>query len=516
MECFKVLPHELLGQVLQFLKIKDIIQLERSVASHASSRTFHASLLFLPIIEFEEDCKLTINSWRWFQSRKCRIKNATISCELLAEIALQPSLVNSIELTIQPYQQIQDITQLEHQSLCRLITHIIIRNEQKTEVIKYLFSKLTEAGSPIQSIRLEEFEWLQYAKGLGSTIQELFIPLPLAIFITASSHQPLTTIATTCPLLQKLHILEEFSSMRVILRNTDIMVFATKCPLLEELWLSYNSNLTDESVVALAQHCPHLRILDLNSNSTHLSHASLVALSQRNLPHEGLLILRIPDIPSTEEADQCTHTLSRIRQLSSTELPEQKHFLLQYMTGIKVLKLNDRADNDIVSKLLAQSPTELVELRVDSKSAITEANLFALLAASPHLRTLYLRPTKHINDTTVVQVAALCPQLQELTLGIPHKKPMLTDRSVLALSEHCSKLRLLDMREYRQVSASAVLQLVQRCRQLQRLLAHRTGLDAPTVQALSRIGRVRYEGRLELHRAHIQSLREIHSNTSKA
>ena len=130
--------------------------------------------------------------------------------------------------------------------------------------------------------------------------------------------------------------------------TADVAAFAEKRPQLEELSLDCQE-ITDQSVIALAQHCSRLKKLQLYWRG--LTATSLMALSERGLPLEELDIVEIP-ILSAEIAAQCAHTLSRIRQLCSDDTVDNLLHTFQYMTGLRKLYLGGSEDHLLVPHLL--------------------------------------------------------------------------------------------------------------------------------------------------------------------
>ena len=229
-----------------------------------------------------------------------------------------------------------------------------------------------------------------------------------------------------------------------------------KCPQLEELSL-YCRHLTDQSVIALAQHCSTLKKLQFRDYN--LTAASLIALSERGLPLEELNITSwIPPIPSAEIAALCAHALSRIRQLSSSTYNDFKNYLqysIKYMTGLRRLFLGNSKDHLLVSQLLLQGVhcVSLENLSISKSSSITPPQFGEIVARCCNLRTIQIfKPTclhlqqlilifscSEVTEEGVLALAARCRQLREIVLN----DIKLCEETVRQLAEHCPRLTKL-------------------------------------------------------------------------
>ena len=82
----------------------------------------------------------------------------------------------------------------------------------------------------------------------------------------------------------------------------------------------YSTSVDDAAVIAIAiaQHCPKLETLLLRSNN--ITWIFLLTLSERGLPLKELNISNIPYIPTADIAKRCSHALSCIRHLNTSNL----------------------------------------------------------------------------------------------------------------------------------------------------------------------------------------------------
>ena len=234
----------------------------------------------------------------------------------------------------------------------------------------------------------------------------------------SQSRDILQSIANNCPHLRSLKIyLSHFSSAKA---DADLAAFAEKCPQLEEVSLDCGQ-LTDQSVKALALHCSRLK--KLNLIECDLTTTSLVALSERGLPSEELDVFHIILFPSAEIAAQCSHALSRIRELSTYSLNHiLDHFLhsIPYMTGLRELYQDSPEDDLLVSHLVLLLQglccASLERLTIRSGSCITPKQLGELVTGCCKLLVICIINPICITDAVLVELARSCLHLQKITL----------------------------------------------------------------------------------------------------
>ena len=482
------LPSEFLGQnMIGFLEMIDIIQLENAASSHESKQLLQAVLpycppiVLTPPIDFEFNCE----AFNWLNNRHCRIRHARISINFLCEVNFHPHIFNSIELHLRCNSSFQHIATLKNSFLNCRVTKLKIESCQDPAVIEVLFSLLTNScvhsldidadslyNDAVHDIVSNISKWIIHIRKIGPCLRELSIQniyLPLKL---------LSKIFECCPYLEKLSsnslsdsigsILQNIANNCSHLRSLDIEISydtrAEKCPQLEELTI-YCENITDQSVIALAQHCSRLKTLKLNQCK--LTTASLIALSKRGLPLEELGIPSIP-FPTAEIAAQCAYALSRIRQLFiSSYLSIVEGFLhaIQYMIGLRKLFQNNSTDHLLISHLLLHGHCAGLEsIIIMADSSITPQQFIEIVTRCCKLQTLHITKPTCTSDAVVVDLAHSCPQLQKVTLY----NRVVTEEGVMALATHCRHLRELDIC-HTTVTEETVRQLAQHCPHLTKL-----------------------------------------------
>ena len=231
-------------------------------------------------------------------------------------------IVDNIRLCLNKHAYLTKIRSLHNSYINKKVCQLEIRGRKDPAVMEVLFSLLSSVRSlDIRDSNLSQ--WKEHIKKIGTRLFELSIN---------DVNPQLTTIKTIteyCPYLEKLSLgnvidVSDSNILQSIANNcqhlhcidinflkydtnteadSDLTVFAEKCPQLEELSLNCHQ-LTDQSVIALAQHCSRLKKLNLHI-SYELTATSLIALSERGLPLEDLAIPSI-QISSAEIAAQCT------------------------------------------------------------------------------------------------------------------------------------------------------------------------------------------------------------------
>ncbi|KAI8340186.1 hypothetical protein BC941DRAFT_338516, partial [Chlamydoabsidia padenii] len=238
--------------------------------------------------------------------------------------------------------------------------------------------------------------------------------------------------------------------------DTTILKIADTCPQLQGLNLSMCKDdrerctgVTDEGIINLAIKCRHLRRIKLN-NCESLTDASALALA-RHCPR----LLEI-DCPVTDEA----------LTLIFTHLNELRDFRLQQyglITDTAFAPLSGLAfkKNNMTTTLYhtLESPGNFDQLRLldlTSASCITDEAIRLIIHAAPKIRNLVLNKCKEITDQGVSYICQLGRNLHYLHLGYCEN---LTDRSITQLTRTCTRIRYLDLARCSLLTNASVLAL---------------------------------------------------------
>ena len=396
LEYLILLPCEVLGyNMLGYLELIDIIQLERAASSHKWQSLLRAILHYCPAVILSYMFQWKHESIHWFNKRQFRVYGVKLGVKLLCVLDFEHSILDNIEFYIEQDTSLDYIKPLKNTFFSQKFAHLKIKGNQDPAVMEVLFSLLSN-NSSVRSLYIESSnltQWMEHIKKIGPYLRELGLfgrstqlsmittitklcpylkKLSLNYMSDMSDNNILQSIANNCPRLRSLDI-ENLDYNTSVEADADLTAFAEKCLQLEELRL-YCQQVTDQSVIALAQHCSRLKKLKLRNFK--LTAASLIVLSERGLPLEELVIPWIP-IPCAEIATQCAHALSRFVFLNmnpSCQTVNDCCALLQYMTGLCELYLNSAEDHLLVPHLLllqGQCCAGLVILFIGSGSSIT-------------------------------------------------------------------------------------------------------------------------------------------------
>ena len=486
------LPYEALGQkMFSFLELIDIIQFENAATSQESQQLLRAILPYCTTIVVSDSwnrVKFNHIVCNWFSNRRCRVQFMRIPIESLCEVNFEHSVLYDITLGLKTKASLKDIASLNSPSIRDRISKLQIECEQNPAVMEVLFSLLTNSSVRSLIIKFSNLsQWMEHIKQIGPCLREFtinyvstevtqlttiteFCPylekLSSDYWLKGSQHKFLQSIARNCPYLRSITIWLNYSSSTEA--EADLTAFTEKCSQLEELSQQCRQ-LTDQFVIALAQHCSRLKKWELNGGT--YTGASLIALSERALSLEELVIPRIP-ILSAEIAAQCAHALSRIRWLSTHRTygsVEDVRYVLQYMTGLCQLCLYSSEDHLLMPHLLlllhGQCCVGLESLTIGSESSITPKQLCELAAVSVQLCTLTIYMPSSISGAVLVELARSCPHLQKISLD---NRCKVTEEAVLALAAHCRQLREIHI-PYTTVTEETVRELAQHCRHLTEL-----------------------------------------------
>ena len=482
------LPYEAFGEfMLGFLDLIDIVQLEKAAANHEAQKLLKGILPYCPDVVIPDrsfnQLQLKPGFINWFHKRRCCVQFVKIAIEVLLEVDFENSMLNNIELCFDEKIVPKIIKPLQNPCINQRIRCVEIKGDQYFEVMEVLFLLLSCGGS-VRCLTIQESnlsQWIEYLQNIAHDLKELVIEdksADIRMYLTilqncsdleilSLSYMPqmkasniLVSIARNCPYLYTLSI-KELTYRSESEAEADLTAFAEECPQLEELSLNCKQ-FTNQSVITLAQHCSNLCKLKLSGFS--IGAASLIALSERGLPLEELDIPRIP-IRSAEIAAQCAHALSQIRKLRTCKLDCRKDrspCVLQYMTGLRELRLDSAEDHLLVPHLLLLC-AGLESLYIHSTSSVTPQQLSEILPECANLHTLDVRKPACIS-TAVLPVVALPPHLQKVTL---HNTELM-EEDVLTLAVHCRQLQVLNVNNIA-VAEETMGKIVLYCRRLTEL-----------------------------------------------
>lgn len=222
--------------------------------------------------------------------------------------------------------------------------------------------------------------------------------------------------------------------------------------------ISENEQLTDKSLLAMAQHCTN--ILDLNvSECASFGDAGLCAVIESC---QRLTALR---------ADDCNISAVVLDKLSTHVSPH-----LETLWLMPCATLTEQH----VSALVARSP-RLTELRFSSCEGVSNRALQSIGANCAALQALSLELCANVSLQGIRSLVLGCPELVELHLlmctGV-------CDHCLLEIAVHCKNLRHLRVVDNGNITDSGVRALALHCRQLEQVCFSYTAITDVAVEHL--------------------------------
>ncbi len=107
------LPCEVLGyNMLEYLELIDIIQLERATSSHKWQPLLRAILHYCPPVEVFNRFQWKHKAVYWFDKRHCRVQGVKLGVKLLCELDFEHSILDNIEFYIEQDTSLDNIKPL--------------------------------------------------------------------------------------------------------------------------------------------------------------------------------------------------------------------------------------------------------------------------------------------------------------------------------------------------------------------------------------------------------------------
>ena len=368
----------------------------------------------------------------WFHNRQCRISKAIVYLDKMeAEMAhLEIDLIDEIVLHVGDATTLNQILKIQ-EHFCAKIDRLT-SNKWDDAVIKVLLVRLL----PMRKLR------------------------SILLFCNIE--------AWFAEMLRELHIVD-----------------------VEHIDLCAIEHISDNTMHAIAECCPELLSFKSDNSRGALTHSSLVALSDRRLPHTEFYYPKWIPIPTAAIASQCAYTLSRIHSIqtpAAATTPALYSAAIPYLSNLHTLVLSSPIDHLLLSVFAQHAPPIETLKYLRGSSATADSLLQIVRTVGRTLRTLVLQPlTDIVADELIVSLFPHCPQLTALKIGTWHyDRPTerVTDASLLALSEHCRLLKELYIVKCSAVTEAALLRLITSCPHITELHLPLGSLSEDTVLAL--------------------------------
>ena len=219
-----------------------------------------------------------------------------------------------------------------------------------------------------------------------------------------------------------------------------IEILCLNCPNL--ISFSLNGGVTDTNLVPLVQHCP--RVEELSLGNSDISSNALPILS-------SLTCLKILSMTpmlrlSTAAAISMLKCFSVLETLHLTSLLGDDSAASDLLTclgshcpklfDLRLGDLNRYSDESFLSLVRGCPRLEILDITIRN-----DASLIALGRYSPHLKTLVPRSNGY-SDIGLIALSEGCPDTV-VDMRILSMREHVTDRGVLAIARHCSKLDMV-------------------------------------------------------------------------
>jgi hypothetical protein len=386
-----------------------------------------------------------ISIWKW--GDVLNVKSLTISGEKLAEQALQHVLLG--------------IFALESVFLC--------------------------AGSLLSS------DTVQALVGHGASL------VRISLHDTRCHSQLLHMVGQHCHSLKELVILrvKETSGSSPWADEEGWIAVARGCRKLSSVtvyfWADLTAGLTESALLAFATHCAELEVLSLAATGTGVTDAVLLALSA-GCPKLQTLLCEKWAVMSVDTADAAQQLLSRMENCpifcSSVMPPAVLARTVSCLRSVEPLSLRNlsaihvKALHGVTITLTRCDSLCLYGENEDDVMVAVDEFVLAVAAISPRLHTIRMGFGAFITESTLVQVAGMCPSIRHVEcadnygegsesalLTLVRRWPLLecfcvarnekvTDAVLRAMMQHCPHMSYLDLSEAASVTEATLLEMV--------------------------------------------------------
>ena len=349
--------------VLGYLHLKDLVELDNSVMNRHSRAEFLYILSYCPPVSIENSIRPDKADLKWFKIRNCRISIMKLSLLQSDVFEVDTSQVQDVDLDISRVVTDSDINNLISRGMILKTKILTIDHHENQDSI--VMNRLLTALPNLKELSISNYSdssmvWLnetqvniasldsltldgKYSSVLARNIVCNKLKTLNVYFYRANDENEykmwLADLAKQFPSLVDLNI----SSPYNFSTNMDdcIVAIAKGCVHLRKLNLC-DCNFTDIAVIAIAQHCIQLRKLQIDNTATALTHLSLLALSENKLIEE-LDIPMIP-IPTSDIAVRCACALSRISSFRWFTAVDAEGTLnsLEYMKSLQWFRVTEQ------------------------------------------------------------------------------------------------------------------------------------------------------------------------------
>ena len=232
----------------------------------------------------------------------------------------------------------------------------------------------------------------------------------------------------------------------------------------------------DASLIALSQHCPHLKIFFINRGlgGNDITHEGIVSLAQGC---RSLEIIKIYGVGSFTGAamraiannctsiKQLTITLNDFQPLSISD-DDLVYFSQRCRMMTELELFVSHVITDAAVTKMVQYLSNLINLDLYRFTLLTDDAVRAIAKYLPNLTKLGLNDNENITDASIIKVAESCTKLTDLDL---YNCNQITDASVRKIAESCTKLTDLNLYSCSQITDASMIKIAESCKKLKDL-----------------------------------------------
>ena len=256
------------------------------------------------------------------------------------------------------------------------------------------------------------------------------------------------------------------------IRDNIAIFIMSHCSSLLSIYISGHSpdsQVTDETMLSIAEHCTGIQSLSLN-NCKQITDIGLVTISEHcsNLTSLKVFGSSITDASIISISTHCTglqslnvgchlhHQITNASIISiSTHCPGLRSLVLSgcyritdrsimsistHCTGLQSLNIDCDKTTDASIISISTHCTGLESLHLEDCDLITDASIISLSIHCTGLLSLHLQGSDQITDVSIISISSHCTGLKSLHLEFCN---LITDASIISISENCTGLEEL-------------------------------------------------------------------------
>ena len=270
------------------------------------------------------------------------------------------------------------------------------------------------------------------------------------------SNQSLVYIANNCPNLQDIDLCS-----CPFITDFGVSYLANKCKLLQHVDLA-STEISDETLKAFGEHCDQITNLNLFNCCVTDTGISSVSKKCSKIKMLDLSNTCVTDMGLLDVATSCF-------ELQELQM-QQQNAVLTDVSMSKLLKLCRNLTSIVITadisddslSILCKDCNQLSTLNISGAYRISNQGVCHLSHTSPKLKCLVLPDSHAVTDSGLLCLSQYCNHLETLHLG----SKLLTDKGLSYLAHGCISLRVLHISGCDGVSDRGLRRLAESCHEL--------------------------------------------------